>query len=271
MEAKNLFMLCEPFQDEKELEKLNRSEWKCNIKFDGHRIMGIKKDEDIILFNRRGNVVNNNFKEVVEGMKGLKNCMIDGEVISIDGNFNRLQKRALTKDKSKIAELEKTIPTKLMAFDILVFENKVVRNEPLNQRLVYLRELLKDNKSESIEMVEYGEIDEMLINAIESNGEGIVIKDMNASYEGKRSKGWKKHKLFKETTITITGFTENNAGIRATDDKGNAVQCAGKNADEVRAVLEEKGYCDIRVQYLEKTKEDRLRFPSYKGVVKNAL
>jgi len=267
--TKDIFMLCNSCQDEKELANFDRNKWKANTKFDGHRVMAIKKDEDIILFNRNGNIVTRKFKEVAEGMKGLKNCMIDGEIISIDGDFNRLQKRALTKDLGKLAILEKEIPVKLMVFDILVLENKVIRNEPLRQRLIYLRELLKDNKNESIELVEYGEIDEMLIKAIESKGEGIVIKDMEASYEAKRSKNWLKHKLFSETTITITGFTENPAGIRATDDKGNICQIAGHNTIEVLAKMKEQGYCEIRVQYLEKTKENRLRFPSYKGVVKN--
>ena len=37
---------------------------------------------------------------------------------------------------------------------------------------------------------------------------------------------------------------------------------------EVRKAIQEHGYCDITIQYLEKTKEGRLRFPSFKEVKK---
>lgn len=268
-EPKDIFMLCESIQDEKVLSQLDRVRYKANIKNDGERAIAVKKDEDLILFNRRGNIINYKFNEVVRALKLIdKDFMIDGEIINIDntigGNFNLLSRRALTKDKNKIAQLEKEIPVKFMVFDIIMYDKKSVKNEPLYERLKYLRELLKDNLNENLELVIYDEIDNLLALVIENNGEGIVIKDMNGLYESKRSKNWYKHKLFKETTITITGFTENNAGIRATDNIGNAVQISGRHITDVKAVMESKGYANIFVQYLEKTKENKLRFISYK-------
>ena len=47
----------------------------------------------------------------------------------------------------------------------------------------------------------------------------------------------------------------------------NICQVAGYNADEVKAVMKEKGSCEINVQYLTISKEGRMRFPSYRGVV----
>jgi len=268
-EPKDIFMLCESIATEQELSKyFNNLNYKGNFKFDGERVMACKKGEDIILFNRRGNIITYKFSEVVKALSLIKSdFMIDGEVISFDNDFTKLQSRALTKDKVKIAELEKTIPVKFMIFDILSIGEKIIMKEPLKQRLCYLQELLAENKDNHLEMCAYGDIKSLLSLAIEKEGEGIIVKDMNGSYENKRSKNWYKYKLFKEMTITITGFSDNPKGIRATDDLGNAVQIAGFQSNEVKQKLEQEGCATISVQYLAKTKDNRLRFPSFRGLI----
>ena len=264
-ELKDLFMLCESSQDEKELIAFDRTRFKANIKYDGERVMAMKKGDSVILFNRRGNIVTEKFSEVVSAVKNIQHdFIIDGEVISHDGIFNNLQRRALTKDKNKIAKLEKEIPVKFMAFDIIILDNKSLMNEDLEQRLMILSSIINDN--EFLELVEYGEIDDMLNRVIEQNGEGIVIKDMKGNYENKRSKSWLKHKLFKEQVITITAFTDNPAGVRATDNEGNVVQVSGHHANTLKEVMQVRGYAEVNVQYLSKGKDGRMRFPSYRGI-----
>jgi ATP-dependent DNA ligase len=266
MITKDNFMLCSSCQDDTELKEFDRQKWKANIKFDGVRCVAIKQGSDIILFGRRESIMNKNFREVVEALKEINSdFIIDGEIISLDNNFNNLQRRALTKDIKKIAELEKSIPIKYMVFDILKFGKDILMKEPLRNRLSCLNSLIKNNNA--IELCEYGEIDDMLNRAIEKQGEGIVIKDMGGIYEGKRSKLWFKHKLFKETTLEITGFTENPKGIRATDNEGNAVQISGEQSQEVKAELRAKGHTSIHIQYLSKGETGRYRFPSYRGLV----
>ena len=267
-EPKDIFMLADSISNEQELVKMDRNRYKANIKYDGVRCMAMKKGEDLILLGRRGSIMNKNFSEVVAELKQIKqDFMIDGEIISLDNDFTKLQSRALTKDAVKIRELEKKIPVKFMAFDVVKYGEVVVMNEPLRARLDYLNRLFKDNIFNHLEVVSYDDIDNMLSIAIESNGEGIVVKDMNAVYESKRSKNWYKYKLFKETTLTITGFTENNKGIRATDKDNNAVQIAGHHAQEVmRAMERNDGEAIINIQYLTQSKEGRYRFPSYRGL-----
>jgi len=268
-EPKDIFMLCESIQEPSELAKLDRTRYKANIKYDGERVMSVKRGSEIILFNRRGNIITKKFNEVVEAFKKIpSDFMIDGEIIDFSNNFNLLSRRALTKDLDKIKALEQEIPVKFMAFDILSYNNKNVMNEPLTKRNEILNDILKENTSQNLEVVEYGEIDEMLDKAKRENGEGIVIKDMNGVYESKRSKNWIKHKLFHETTLTITGYTENPKGIRATDNKENAVQISGYQSDEVKNLLDSVGYCEVFIQYLSQSAEGRYRFPSYRGLVK---
>jgi len=269
-EAKNLFMLCASLQEEEELNKLDRTQYKAQIKFDGERVMCLKQGDNIILFNRRGNVITYKFKEVVEAFSKLEDdFLIDGEVINIDetigGNFNLLSRRALTQKPEKIKLLEKEIPVKFMAFDILRLNTKNLMNEPLEVRFEYLQNVITDDK-EHLQLAKYEDINSCLKKVIEAKGEGIVIKNMKGSYESKRSKNCYKHKLFKETTINITGFTDNNAGIRATDELGNAVQISGSQSNEVKNLLEQNREVSISVQYLTKSKEGRMRFPSYRGL-----
>lgn len=266
IDPKKLFMLCESCQDQEELKSFDRNRFKSNIKYDGERVIAIKqKGSSVILLNRGGNIVSYKFKEVVDQLNKIdRSFIVDGEIISHDNDFSKLQKRALTKDPKKIEALMKIIPVKYMVFDILSIDDRSIMNETLESRLVYLSQLIMD--SEYVEMVEYDDIDNLLSIAIENQLEGIVIKDLKGVYEGRRSKNWIKHKLFKETTITITGFTENNAGIRGTDNEGNAVQIAGKNAVDVKEVMSMNGYVNINVQYLSKGKDGRMRFPSYRGI-----
>jgi len=269
----DILMLCESIQEPSELASLDRSKWKANIKYDGERVGIVKKGSEVMLFNRRSNILNYKFNEVVEAVKKIPfDFLIDTEIINIDnsvgGNFNLLSRRALTKDKSKIALLEKEIPVKAIVFDIISFSGKSYMNEPLSYRMEVLNDLMKFNTSESLEVVKFEEIDSCLKRVVEGEGEGIVIKKMDSCYESRRSKSWCKHKLFHETTITITGFTENPAGIRATDNQDNAVQISGNQSTEVKQILQSVGYASINVQYLTKSKEGRMRFPSFRGLVK---
>ena len=47
-------------------------------------------------------------------------------------------------------------------------------------------------------------------------------------------------------------YSVNNAGIRVEDELNNAVQIAGNNSLEVKREIDNKGFCDIVIQYLEK-------------------
>lgn len=266
---KGLFMLCESIQEPSELAKLDRARWKANIKYDGERVMAVKEGSEVILFNRRGNTISFKFREVVEALKEINSdFIIDGEIISLDNNFNNLQRRALTKDIKKIAELEKSIPIKYMVFDILKFGKDILMKEPLRNRLSCLNSLIKNNNA--IELCEYGEIDDMLSRAIKNNGEGIVIKDMNGLYEGKRSKLWFKHKLRLERFITFSIYGINNKGLRLSDEKDNAIQMSQMELkDEIINRIERDGYVKCEVECLGVFESGKMRQPTFKRLCEN--
>lgn len=261
-------MLCKSIT---ESEAESRSFWDgflANTKFDGERIKAIKKDGEVFLVNRRGNIKNNNYREVVDELEDIEgNFEIDGEVISMNDNFDELQRRSLTKDKFKQMELRKSIPVKYMVFDILKVDLLDLRNSALKRRIEF-ENVICDKHQNHIEFAEYKPVLEILRRAKIEGREGIVIKDMSETYhDNKRHKGWLKCKFFKETTLELINYTENPAGIRCEDKDKNAVQISGTQHLEVKQLLDTTGKAVVEIQYLEKTKDGRFRFPSFRGLV----
>ena len=77
---KDIFMLCKGIrEDEYEKDKATMVNIVGNIKYDGERILAVKKGNDVMLVNRGWNIRNDVFAEVVEDLK-----KIDGDFILID-------------------------------------------------------------------------------------------------------------------------------------------------------------------------------------------
>lgn len=266
MEFKELFMLCQSTNEDEAL-KLDNERYKANIKYDGERVISVIINHDVIMVNRRGNILNFKFKDVEEELKKLPNTILDGEIITEDDNFNKLQKRALTKNPKLILKLTKEIKVNYMLFDILKLEDENLFSKPLKERVLILNKIVDTSKFNILKLVAYDGIKPLLEKAKNELREGIIVKDMLSVYENKRSNNWKKLKLFKETTITITKYEENNKGIRAEDNLGNAVQIAGTQSIEVKNILDLQGSCEIYIQYLTQSEETkRYRFPSFRQI-----
>lgn len=264
---KKFFMLCKSTAKEGS-EIFFNSGYKANIKYDGERIIGIKKGKDVFLLNRRGREKSFIYPEVAKDLSTLDfDFIFDGEVITPDGKFNSLQFRVNLSDREKIRKSVIENPVKFMIFDLIKFKEQDLRNKPLRERVNLFSDIdLNDLKS--VEFVAYEDVEKCLKYVEQEELEGIVIKDMNGTYEHRRSNFWLKLKLFKEEKHRFIRFTENPKGIRVEDEELNAIQVAGKNGEIVKRELVEKGFCWIVVQYLEKTKNGRLRFPSFKELKK---
>ena len=132
-----------------------------------------------------------------------------------------------------------------------------------------LNAFFKEQNFKHIAEAEFGDIKEMLKKARAENREGIIIKDMTASYYGCRNDGFRKCKFFEEAELKVTKFTENPKGIRVEDEQGNACQVAGtEQSKAVKNAIETNGYAEITIQYLERTAEGRFRFPSFRELKK---
>jgi len=261
-------MLCQSIKEDEALT-LDDKQFQAQIKFDGERIIAINSGGVYMLVNRRGAICNDKFREVLEDLKAnwKFEFIVDGEIIALNDDFNLLQRRALTKNPEKIKLLEKEVPVKYMIFDVLTAngENQLAKKQ--RERMEKLK-TLDFSKMKHVELAEFGSIKPMLDKAKAENREGLIIKDMEGYYEHRRSNNWKKLKFFEEGQIIAIKYEQNPRGITIEDANGNRVAVGGAQSTAVKKAIDEKQSLAVYVQYLEKTEDGRMRFPSFRGVVK---
>ena len=176
------------------------AEFIIDVKYDGNRYQIHKKKllkdlDDVIIFNRKGKIVTDQFpdvKDIVSEFEG--NMILDTEIYPInrDGSpaeHKLMAKRVHKKDKAKAVE---ECPVHLAVFDILSYNGETFLEEKFSDR----RLLLEDKVPEDYHATTLPENIKAAYNlAIDWGYEGIMIKDATMSYQaGKRSKGWLKYK-----------------------------------------------------------------------------
>ena len=274
-----IFQLCEVVTEKDFLDddyRYSQDRYTANIKFDGVRIMAKCENGEVILINRNKRACNSNFPEIVEELEKLKgNFILDGEIISKDDDFDKVQKRVLTKDKEKQKELMVEIPVCFMVFDILKFKDTNTGREDLKERIKYLKkfedkfdELAMDK--ELIKVAEFSKPKEMYEKAKAEKREGIIVKSINYNYREGRNSIWYKVKFFQEEEFEAISYTENPKGIRVEDKNGNSCQISHSDNHKIKKIIDKDGKALINIQFLEKTKDNRYRFPSFRGMVKVA-
>jgi bifunctional non-homologous end joining protein LigD len=188
-------------------------DWIYELKFDGIRLIGVKRDKKISLLSRNQNELAERFPEIVEAIKALpvRECVIDGEVVALDeegrSSFQLLQAREMEGRKS---------PVYFYPFDLLQLDGKSLISLPLEARKNVLEKLcagVAADADRSASPIRYsGAIDgdpERLLEEVKRRGlEGIIGKQRNSVYEpGRRSGAWIKLKCVTEQEFVIGGYT----------------------------------------------------------------
>lgn len=262
-------MLCDSINEE-EFNSMDLSNFYANSKEDGERIIAIKKGDRVELWNRRNVEKSSVYPEITNSLKKLDfDFIVDGEVISHDGLFNNLQRRAGVRNLIEIKKRVLEIPVKYMIFDIIRLEDKDLTKLPLSDRIKHLD---KFKGIENIEILPYleGEDIRKLWDLVKAQDkEGIILKTKNGIYEFRRSRKWVKLKNFKEVEIEFGEYEINNAGLKMSEGIYE-VQVQDDSSDRVKKIKEKIDNGEkvkIIIQYLERTKENKLRFPSCKEVL----
>jgi bifunctional non-homologous end joining protein LigD len=181
-------------------------DWIYELKFDGIRLVGIKRDEKISLLSRNENELAKRFPEIVEAIKTLpaRECVIDGEVVALDdegrSSFQLLQAREMEGRKS---------PIYFYAFDLLQLDGKSLISLPLEARKNVLEKLCAGARDPIRYSGAIGGDAQQLLNEVKRRGlEGIIGKQRNSVYEpGRRSGAWIKLKCVSEQEFVIGGYT----------------------------------------------------------------
>jgi len=256
-----------------------------SLKIDGNRCVVFKFNNSNIKFYSRSG------KEI-EGLEELKNEFVnlpdgyayDGELLAV--NKNNLKSKDLFQSTQKIIRTKGLkMNLQFIVFDILKIEefNQGYSNLIYKDRKKQLAELISNNNFNLISQVPiYYEglynkkIIEDLLNKVTNEGyEGLMINNLNASYQCKRTKDLLKVKLFNTVDLRVIGLEEEIRGnkcgsLKCQLDNGDIVNVAGlSNKDKIDFWNNPENIVGkiIEVKYFEKTQNQNgttsLRFPSF--------
>jgi len=194
------------------------------LKYDGSRAILSNLKGKTKLINRRGTDKISNYPEILT-IQLPQETVLDGEVVHLSHppfkcDFYKLLRRDLTQDKFMIKLLMKKIPATFVAFDILMFKGRDLRELPLRERLEILNKLSGNPEvfriCKSFENVE--EIDKLIA---KHNLEGKIIKKVDARYVGGRSDLWVKKKVKVKEWFRVVGYKSMRRPISALLLKSN--------------------------------------------------
>jgi DNA ligase-1 len=207
-------------------------------KLDGVRVITIINvdNKTATMYSRNGKVLENfgHITSAIETNIELfeRSMVLDGEMVS--SSFQTLMKQVHRKSDVKSND------ARLMLFDILPLSEFQAGRSTLGQRR--RTNLLKGMKAVfdtigSIDIIPQIEVDlESMVgelqfkqynkDAIEAGFEGIMIKDLDAVYESKRTVSWLKMKPFIEVSLTVTAVEE---GTGKNQGRLGALVCEGED------------------------------------------
>ena len=222
-------------------------------KLDGVRVVTIINAEakTAVMYSRNGKVLEN-FGHITKSIEDNielfeRSWVLDGEMVS--SSFQALMKQVHRKENAQ------TEDARLMLFDILPLSEFQKGKSVLGQRR--RSNLLRGLKAQfdkigSIDIIPQIEVDlgsyvgelefkQYNKDAIEAGYEGIMIKDIDAPYECKRSASWLKMKPFIEVSLTVVAVEE---GTGKNEGRLGAIICEGEDDGKQIRVNVGSGFTD---------------------------
>ncbi|WP_047545784.1 ATP-dependent DNA ligase [Psychroserpens sp. Hel_I_66] len=222
------YPFCLAYALEKELDELGDvNDWQVEYKWDGIRGQIVKRNNEIFIWSRGEELVTEQFPELMEAIEQLDgDFVIDGEILALKDNgillFNDLQKRLNRKNVTK--KLLDDVPIGFYAYDMMEWDNKDIREQPLSFRREKLEKLFSseatDNKTLFISQLISSESWQDLIpirqGARAKDSEGLMLKQKNSPYHTGRKKGdWWKWKVDPLTIDAVMIYAQKGSGRRS--------------------------------------------------------
>ena len=222
-------------------------------KLDGVRVVTIINAENktASMYTRNGKELEN-FSHITKAIEANielfeRSIVLDGEMVS--SSFQALMKQVHRKSDVQSKD------ARLMLFDILPLsefqKGKSVLGQRRRSNLVRSMKPVFD-KIGSIDVIPQKEVDlssyvgelefkQYNKDAIEAGFEGIMIKDVDAIYESKRSVSWLKQKPFIEVSLEVSNVEE---GTGKNEGKLGALVCSGVDDGKTIVVNVGSGFTD---------------------------
>jgi DNA ligase-1 len=228
---------CSLAHDSAKHEKKMVGKKQIEIKLDGVRVVTIIRGNKVEMFSRNGKQFHN-FGHIIAEIEAVVKdhpvpypLVLDGEVMS--ANFQDLMKQVHRKDGKQstdaVLHLFDTIPLKdfmnggwdkTQSFRSLITKHWVEQHSTVLQHVQAL-----DWEDVDLDTTEGQQrFTELNKQAVEGGYEGVMIKDIDAPYECKRTHAWLKAKPFIEVTLEVVDVEE---GTGRNEGRLGAVVCSG--------------------------------------------
>jgi DNA ligase-1 len=212
---------CALAHDSANHEKKMVGKKQIEVKLDGVRVLAVCKSGKVELFSRNGKQFHNfphiikEIEAVLERKPSPYDCVLDGEVMSKD--FQDLMKQVHRKDGKAATD------SVLHLFDFIpltdFLEGGWDKPQTYRSNLVKYWVLENQDLLEHVTACEWEEVDlstdegnrrfvELNKTAVDGGYEGVMIKDVDAPYECKRTHSWLKAKPFIEITLKVVDVEE---------------------------------------------------------------
>lgn len=199
----------------------------AELKYDGFRVLIIKEKDNVRLVSRNNKDAADMFPEIHEAIlkafEDYKSIILDGEIIYGKGTIDTFQKLLTRKRKLDIDIYSKQLPVKLILFDCLKIEDKIIYSLPFVDRRKQLEIIYKNLDLKYKHIIQLAkqyyinnkqELDKLFKDVTKDNYEGLMLKTIQGKYiPGKRTKEWiklKRAELQNTFEAAIIGY---NKGI----------------------------------------------------------
>ena len=245
---------CALAHDSAKHEKKMTGVKQIEVKLDGVRVLAVCRGGKVELFSRNGKQFHN-FPHIIKEIENVLSCtpapydcVLDGEVMSAD--FQDLMKQLQRKDGKKATDAV------LHLFDFIPLEDflKGGWNKTQTTRSNYVKYWVLENQDllEHVTACEWEDVDldttegqerfvELNKAAVDGGYEGVMIKDVDAPYECKRTHAWLKAKPFIEVTLEVVDVEE---GTGRNEGRLGAVVCSGNDDGKDIRVNVGSGFTD---------------------------
>ena len=246
---------CSLAHDSAKHEKKMVGKKQIEIKLDGVRVITIIQGNKVEMFSRNGKQFHN-FGHIIKELETVIKdypvpypLVLDGEVMS--ANFQdlmkQLQRKETVQNSDAVLHVFDTIP--LGCFKAGSWD------KPQSFRSLITKHWVDDHKDvlEHVQALDWEDVDldtpegeqrfvELNKAAVDGGYEGVMIKDIDAPYECKRTHAWLKAKPFIEVTLEVVDVEE---GTGRNEGRLGAIVCEGMDDERHIKVNVGSGFSDL--------------------------
>ena len=222
-------------------------DWRYEVKYDGFRaILTITENTEVKMTSRNGKELLPLFPEISEfietlNLKGMLPLQLDGELVWLrneaKADFSVVQWRGRLRNKTLISESSTHSPCRFIVFDLITLNGKDISKKTLSERKKMLKKVGQNfhwpvdpspHEKSLIQVIKtYDTVNEAMDKVILMDGEGIVAKNINSTWEEKRSTSWIKVKNWRVVPCFITALHKENGYVSIAVYKDNVITSIG--------------------------------------------